>query len=270
MISSGITPPQALLWTERLIALALIQQSVELFLIRHEFGVNGVWSWQVLKRDFMVFPPWVRALLDGVLGDRIFLGVVMLQMLLGAWGLFSSSPGVLFGLWLTCTLICLRWRGTFNGGSDFMTLVVLNGLVLACIFRRHPGALKFALVYIAFHSVLSYWRAGLAKIVQSNWRSGKALRYFLTVPHSEWKNLPALRTPWVVLFLTWMVLLFECSFPLALLSPQTCFFYLGLGLCFHIGNAVVLGLNRFILPWCATYPALYFISERVVEWSANW
>lgn len=247
----NLTEAQALLWTQRLIALALMQQAGEFLVIRGDFGLGGAWSWRILRQDFQFFPRPMLAVLDTILGGRWFIGVIALQLILGATSLAYPRVPVFVGLLLTHTLICLRWRGTFNGGSDFMTLVVLTALVLAGSFGEGSEVVRLALIYISLHSIASYCIAGAAKVSSASWRSGQALRYFTAY-------VPA---PQLARLMTGVILLFECSFPLAVSRPEVCVFYIGLGLCFHIGNAWVLGLNRFILPWGATYPALLFLSQ---------
>ena len=58
-----------------------------------------------------------------------------------------------------------------------------------------------------------------------------------------------------------MIILFEIAFPLVLILPwEGKLLLLSIGLLFHITNAVVLGLNRFIWAWSATYPALLYFN----------
>ena len=255
----ALTEAQALIWTQRMIAVGLIQQSVELLSIRRDFGRDGVWSWMILRGDFNFLPKYAMAFFDWILADSRFIAVIALQLILAIASLFFPVALIFFGQLLTATLICLRWRGTFNGGSDFMTLIVLTGVVLAGFFGSKNGGVTMALIYIALHSVLSYWVAGAAKFADQSWRSGKALRSFLKgAPSRVW--VPG---PRAAIFFTFLILVFECSFPLAILRPESCFFYMIFGLLFHTSNALVLGLNRFILPWAATYPALWYLSQFV-------
>jgi hypothetical protein len=51
------------------------------------------------------------------------------------------------------------------------------------------------------------------------------------------------------------VIAFECAFPLALIDARLLSL---LGIAFHVVNARVLGLNRFLWAWLAAYPALWF------------
>ena len=56
------------------------------------------------------------------------------------------------------------------------------------------------------------------------------------------------------------VLALECCFPVVLLSPTLCMIVLPVMLIFHLGNAWLFGLNRFVFAWLAAYPALVYCS----------
>jgi hypothetical protein len=159
----------------------------------------------------------------------------------------------------------LRWRGTFNGGSDFMTTIVLAALAVAGWGRAHPLWPSGALLYAAVQAATSYFLAGVAKLRRPAWRDGRALRFFAAHsvfaappwPGGLWRSLAATRA------LGWLTLAFECGFPLALLVPSLTLPWLALGLIFHAANAWLLGLNRFFFAWAATYPALWYASRLV-------
>jgi len=63
----------------------------------------------------------------------------------------------------------------------------------------------------------------------------------------------------------WAVMLFELTFPLALLQREWLFAALLLAALFHIANACLFGLNRFVWAWIATYPALLWLQARLLS-----
>jgi hypothetical protein len=68
------------------------------------------------------------------------------------------------------------------------------------------------------------------------------------------------------LWASWLVIVFECAFPLVLwVRPQGAALLLACGLAFHLCNALVLGLNRFLWAWLAGYPALLFWSGQLFD-----
>lgn len=254
-MSIDVSEVRILDWTRVLIALALIQQAAEMIGLRRKLGPQWVWPWRLVRQDFSFFPSPVIRGFDWLFQDSVFMGVILLQLVLSLVLLLTPILPLFILLLVTHTLICLRWRGTFNGGSDFMTLVILVALSLVAGLGQNAGALNLALGYIALQSVASYWIAGISKISKPTWRSGQALRVFL-----DSTGLQHLGEVWIRLA-TAVILIFECTFPLAILSSRVCVVYLVMALLFHLGNARVLGLNRFLLPWAATYPAIFYLSQ---------
>jgi hypothetical protein len=64
--------------------------------------------------------------------------------------------------------------------------------------------------------------------------------------------------------LAWSVILTECLFAVALLTPFpiTLAILIG-GAAFHIMSGLVMGLNTFIWSFVATYPAILWVQARV-------
>lgn len=130
----------ALRATEVLLALAFIQQSAE-----HVFG-DGL-----ARRRFA----W-----------RLLLALALLSGVQSEWSILLLSFHSL------ALLHC--FQGPYNGGSDRMGL-----LILYCICLAHwlPAGLlpEVAFGYLAVQVVLSYFMSGKVKIVNPDWRSGRAL-----------------------------------------------------------------------------------------------
>lgn len=180
---------------------------------------------------------------------------------------------LLVGLWPQWTLLALlllslvllrRYDGPYNGGSDRMGL-----LALFCLCAAHfmPSARwrEYMLGYLAAQLVLSYFLSGWVKVVNPEWRSGRALRdvfQFSAYPVSEDLRRLAHR-PRLLLGASWAVIAFELAFPLALISQVTLIAALGVAALFHLANACLFGLNRFFWTWIATYPALLWLQHRL-------
>ncbi|MCA9795018.1 MAG: hypothetical protein KC910_24590 [Candidatus Eremiobacteraeota bacterium] len=234
-----------LLWTQRLLAFSVLLQTIELWRVRAAVSADGIWPWRVVREDFDFFPPLLRRFLDATLAYPNFLGLLLLQVFASLtlfWSLWAAPV-----LLLTTVLVSLRWRGAFNGGSDYMTVAVLLPLAAAAL-ADHPVVVLACLWYVALQCCFSYFVAGVVKLSRANWRNGKALMAFtggrLSLAWARW--------------LSWLVIGFQCAFPLALLWPALCpVFVLG-ALGFHLGNFYLFGLNRFLWAWLATYPALFY------------
>lgn len=253
----------ALLWTERLAAFALALQTIELLQLRRAWSDTGIWRWSLLRAEQRALPWPLRplfALLSPAPNFTVLLALRLLAaLMLGVGQVLWVAPVLL----LSQVAIGLRFRGTFNGGSDTMSVVVLLGLSIAAVAPTSPLALKAGLLYIAVQTTLSYFVAGIGKLKNAEWRTGTAPASFFSserygAPLWLRRSLSAGRCP---LFLGWCVLVFECGAPLAWSSPRLCAAFVAAGLAFHLGTWLLFGLNRFVWIWTAAYPALLAASQ---------
>lgn len=256
-------------WITKLIACAVLLQGLELLQIRRTFASNGIWKWETLRPEFVIFPRPVQALLALALDMPRFLGVIVAQIVLSLLLLAMEEPhpAVFIGLLATTGLTALRWRGTFNGGADYMTILVLLMLALESLFRPNATVRLGCLWYLAIQTILSYFVAGVVKLRNADWRSGRALARFLSSPPYDPPDffVRASRRSGMMLLGSWGILVFETAFPLALLSPRVCVAFLGAALVFHALNVATFGLNRFLFAWGAAYPAVYYcILQKVL------
>ncbi len=163
-------------------------------------------------------------------------------------------------------LLIKRFQGPYNGGSDTMSILVLLCLWLANL-APSPMWQEIALGYLALQLTLSYFQSGLVKIENAEWRSGKALRevFALTAyPVSESLRSLANR-PQLLLNVSRAVILGELLFPLTLLHSITLTIALVFAGVFHLANAVLFGLNRFVWSWLAAYPSVIWLQGRFSE-----
>jgi hypothetical protein len=185
---------------------------------------------------------------------------VLCLALLAGW---SSGP-VIWALWALGVVILHRFDGAYNGGSDKMTF-----LILTCFGAYHLAPTPFwqelAISYLAVQLVLSYFVSGYIKIINPEWRSGRALQdvfRFSAYPVSEglrrWADHPK-----VLFLMSWGVMGFEVLMPLALLHPLFLAGLLLVAASFHFANACLFGLNRFFWIWISAYPALFWFQARI-------
>ena len=215
---------------EIFLGLALFQQSLEFL---RGFGLEKKIAWvRALLAVFLmmgIYPVWVKSL-----------------------------------LLMTSIILIKRFRGPYNGGSDTMSI-----LVLICLWLYHIAPSRWwqeiALGYLALQLTISYFQAGWVKVVNPEWRSGKALGEvfaFTAYPVSE--SLRALAgKPRKLFIASWVVILGELLFPLALLNKTALIIALSFAACFHLANAILFGLNRFFWSWLAAYPILMWLQERI-------
>lgn len=245
-----------------LLALSIALQTVELLRVRRSAADDGVWRLGDLERDWAFLPRPVRSLLRSLLAYRVFVILLGLRLVSAVLSAVWLNPVLYAFLLVSTVLIAIRWRGSFNGGSDFMTLVATSALCVASAFPSSQRVTQGCLLYVGVIACNSYFIAGLAKVRRASWRNGSALRGFV---RQSLYQPPVLQRPALALVASVGVLVLECGFPLVLLQPQLCLGVLAVMFSFHLANAWVFGLNRFVLAWLAAYPALYECSVRFAE-----
>jgi hypothetical protein len=192
---------------------------------------------------------------------RLFLPRIALSLLLMAG---FAAPWVCLALLIHALFILQRFDGPYNGGSDRMGLLILSCLCLEH-FLPSLRAREAAFGYLALQVLLSYCVAGLVKITNPEWRTGRAARdvlLFSAYPAAESFRAGA-SWPRSVCLASWAVMLFELLFPLALLSPSALVIGLAFAVLFHLANACLFGLNRFFWCWLAAYPSLLWLQQRL-------
>lgn len=243
-----------------LTSISLVIQTLELLVLKRSYQENGIWDWNILRKEFSDLSPKFQTFADHILSYPNFFYLIWARLF--ASMLVFFLPGFLIFLFLlfSSLAICIRWRGTFNGGSDYMTVVILSALTVSSAFPDSEVVAQGALYYIVIHLCFSYVISGFAKLGSSEWRRGSALLAFIdagtfSAPESIRRLLSSSFPAFV---LSWTIVLFECAFPLSLVNREICLVFLLLGFAFHLANAYFLGLNRFLFTWLAAYPALYW------------
>jgi len=245
----------ALRWTEVLAGAAVALATLELLAVRRAFADDGIWRWSTLARELR----WLRP----VLAYRPFLAVLGVRLVAALLLLGGLRGPVAPVLWVTTLLVDVRFRGTYNGGSDLMTMVVLTSLVVAHVGGRSTVLVNAALLYIAAQAMLSYFIAGVSKATNGDWWRGDALREFVARPDFA---TPApvrrlLRRRGALIAASSAVIVFEVAFPVAFAGVPAAWVLVAMALLFHLGVVVVFGLNRFVLAWAASWPAVIYAAR---------
>lgn len=242
----------ALELSARLLAVLALVQAYEFYRLDYATADRGIWRWRDLEHELGRPFGWL-------LSERSFFFLNLFRALVAFDVLFTANWHSVFILFLIHVLTLLRWLGTFNGGSDYMNLLLL-WLVSLGLWRKGTMA-EVCVYYMAFQLCLSYFKAGWIKLRNVHWRQGRTLPAFLgsnIYERSPWlEGLMAYRG--LAFFASWTIILFEVTFPAAILNAHLSLVYMASGLAFHAGNAYVFGLNRFFFAWLAAYPAIYAI-----------
>lgn len=253
--------------TVRLLCLAMFLQALEIFWLARRSSILRIWRFQDLQPDLKKGFAIPGAIVTVLFSDPSLVLLAGAQCLFAIGGFFGVggplAPVVFLLLLVTHLMICIRFRGAINGGSDMMTVVVVTGSLVATAFSDEKLQ-SLGLVYIAIHAGYSYFRAGLAKIARPEWRDGSALGDFLNQSlypdvHSVASWLKSHRR--IAAGLSWMVLIFELSAPAIPFVPGWAQSYFLLALGFHFVVFLTFGLNRFFWIWLSAWPAILFASK---------
>jgi hypothetical protein len=251
----------ALRLVQSIIAIAIFFQSLENLILRNYFSENGIWRWSQTIQDLNFLPRPILKVFDFLLKDKHFIFLLWARLISSFLLIFYPSLLFILILFLSSFFIAQRFRGSFNGGSDYMSFIILSALSVQALV---PFAMvtKGVLWYIAIQAATSYFSAGIVKLKLDSWRSGQALTKFIQSPNYNppllMKNL--LNQKPIALISSWVIMIFEVSFPMILIQKNTGYvlIWLLVGFIFHFVNIFIFGLNRFLLVWMATYPAIYF------------
>ncbi|MSQ58051.1 MAG: hypothetical protein EXR35_11385 [Limnohabitans sp.] len=248
---------------EILCALSLVIQCIEYLKSQRHTQAKGIWSWSVQRADIPLTNPRILQFLDFIFLDDTHEKHLWLRLVVAISMLFmGSNLWIALFLFLSSLLLLIRWRGAFNGGSDFMTLVVLTGLLIAHVVALIAGpeiAWSACLWYTAIHAISSYFMSGWVKLLNKQWRNGQALSIFLDSGlYGPLSTQSAFRRPPIAQVCSWSFIIWEVLSPLALVNQEWAFIYCLIAGIFHFLVFVFFGLNRFFWAWAAGFPAIVF------------
>ncbi|MCB0375929.1 MAG: hypothetical protein KDD04_08435, partial [Sinomicrobium sp.] len=268
--------PASVNWIALFACVGLLLSTSE-FLLRHKMLYSdryGILSWNIVQIwwKFIDKNRVLKSLCNAIFTHKGLRNLLIVRIVsIIALAFFMDHPVVQWGIFvlILLTLIIQNVISIYgNDGSDQILLIIFS--VFALCFTPFTGELlaKTGIVFIAAQSCLSYFTAGTTKLISRQWRSGIALTaIFSTKTYGAEKPYRILKKykPLGVI-LCWGVILFEVLFPLALFVPlQYAFVFIGLGIVFHILNALIMGLNSFFWAFLATYPAILFANLWIAD-----
>lgn len=253
-------------WLELLGGFSVLLQCLEYARITSSTEPNGVLAWSVQRADIPAQPAWLKHSLDRLFQPTLY----QLQLLVRATAavalmVVGNHLAIALLLFIGNILLLIRWRGAFNGGSDFMTLITATGLLIAQVVQAFTDAQtgwSAGLGYIAIQTLSSYFVSGWVKLKRPEWRNGQALPVFLNSGlYGPLKSDSVFRRPVVALVCSWAFILWEGLFPLVLVFPSWTFGVVGVALLFHFLVFWFFGLNRFFWAWAANLGSIFFLSQ---------
>ncbi len=253
---------------EILCGLSLIIQTIEFLNLREALGPQGVWTYAIGRDDLAHASQPVQNLFAFLAREDVWLLHLVLRLLAALVLIIDGASLPLVGFLFAGTLVILiRWRGAFNGGSDFMTIVVLSGLLIAMLVGASGDSelgWRAGMIYIAIHAASSYFISGGIKLLNPEWRSGEALALFLD--GGIYGPLSRLSLYWlrpVAMLCSWAFIVWECLVPLAFFDAELAVIYCAVAGLFHFLVFWYFGLNRFVFAWLASFPAIIYVASQL-------
>lgn len=256
--------------TEIVTAIGIIIGALENLADSATFDDDGLISWKVGRTRF----PWLMsdraAFLDTVMSPPGFQALMAARLAAAA---VVASGGASRGTKVSAmtALVLSNWalqlrNPSGSDGADQMNGLVCAALAVSAAFPDDERVKEACTWFIAAQSTLSYAAAGLAKAVSPMWRDGTAMTgVFRTRTYGDARVYRLLkRYPALAKGAGWGVVAGETLFPLVWVAPRrTALALLGTGASFHVGNALFMGLNRFLWAFGGTYPSVAHCSRAL-------
>lgn len=230
------------------------------------YSPRGLLSWKVSQYTFpFKGGGFVYKILAFLLQDHIFKSIAIVRLLAAGALLVLSALNILSASLVLMLLILngmtiLRSPYGLDGAYQ-MYLVVLLGLSVGIASGINTNIGKISCMFITGELILSYFIAGVTKMVSPIWRRSHALIAIFGTKSYGHPVIYKFVTFSTVLTtaLSWGVMIFEVGFVGVLfLSPSIAWIFVLGGFAFHLFNAIFMGLNDFMLVFPATYPSLFF------------
>ena len=255
-----------LAWTCRLLGAWSLVSTLEWLAAADRWRAGSALGWDLLslRRSRL----YRSSLLRWAYAPTPFRLICLTSLVAGAALLIVNRPPTLLAaivaLGAASGLLALRGA---SDGADKMALVAIAGatlMALGLIVGDRLLAMAGAL-WTGGQLTIAYATSGMTKALLPGWRDGSIVTKALS---GYWFGHPLahrlLRQAWLAWALGWAVITAELTFPLTLLAPTNVLIgALALFGLFHVGTAVVMGLNTYVWAFMAAYPSVLVIGPAL-------
>lgn len=251
---------------ERLAAVTHLVASLEYLARDRDRRWGGLNNWAVTRRNFQLGPRTLEWVLDALADRRVTVTLHLMRIVAAASFLAPAGRRARLAgdATLSATSLALYPRHHYGtDGSDQVAFLVQTVATAARAGQGRTRVVDACLWYVALQAVMSYAVSGWAKVVSPTWRSGAALhgitRTLTYGDRTTWELLSRYPRASRVLGLT--LLTMECSFPAVFLARGRLTPWLSAAAtAFHLANARVMGLGRFVWSFVSMHPAVLYAS----------
>ncbi|MCH9632684.1 MAG: hypothetical protein S4CHLAM6_10220 [Chlamydiae bacterium] len=149
-------------------------------------------------------------------------------------------------------------------GADQMALITVSAYSLCSLIPAFN--MEYFIFFIAIQGIMSYFFAGLIKIISSKWRSGQAILdiFSLEIYGSKAIYRILCKKKHLYIGLAWFTFGFECSSILLPFIPiKLMILFVGSYVFFHAFNAAFMNLNTFFWSFLAVQPAIIYFCNKI-------
>ncbi|MEU3366926.1 alpha/beta fold hydrolase [Streptomyces pseudogriseolus] len=249
--------------SERLAALSSLSSSLEYLHQHRNLAPGGLNDWEIMKQTPESKIPAIQKLTNAVSGRRTTLALhgtrvaCSLGMLLPG----NSKWRAAGNLYLAATTTLLQARHRYGtDGSDQVATQVQTVTGLARL-SKNPQVSDALMWYLALQANMSYAASGWAKLAGTKWRDGSALPGVMRTRTYGFERAYRLtqRYPRASKVTQHAVLAMECLFPVVYLAGgKLTRPFIGSAAGFHVANAFVMGLGRFMTAFPAMHPMIAY------------
>ncbi|TFZ62439.1 hypothetical protein E4631_25115 [Hymenobacter sp. UV11] len=183
---------------------------------------------------------------------------------------FSSFPLLVPLLVLTVfNLFIIYAKQAGRDGADQLQSITLLVLCLAIIIDKE-GAFQAALFFISFQLLLAYSTSGIAKLLGSEWRKGRVVSKILSTESHGSKKASYFLNKYILAdkMASYMPILLFSTLPMTFFfgTQELLILHLSCIFMFHLGCALLMGLNNFLFAFPFCYPAIIYSQNYKQFW----
>jgi len=254
-------------YIEIFLSISLLLSSLQHLRNINCFSSEGLLPWNILKKKKVYL--WLRNDHYNFIFSKtgmLWLNIIRITLL----PLFLySSPEIfmltLIILTLISFLIYLR-TSLMSNAADQVNNIALAGLLINQIFGSHSSD-SLIIYFFALLLIVSYFTSGLLKIYETKWRNGIYLKQVLIMRNYGNPILIKLidsLPEHVYLVLSQIIVFWQLSSFLMPFFPSVIlYFYLFIGLCFHLTTGILMRLNGFIWTFTAFLPTIIYLHSKL-------
>ena len=151
----------------------------------------------------------------------------------------------------------------FYNEADRISMTIVFSIIIGLLVNFND-VMRLSICFVGTQGIFFYFINGCLKFGENGWRNGTYLKGILSTKQYSINlttKLSLINTNYFFSFLSKFIIGWQMLFIFCPIMPiYFLLFFLIIGICFHLGISIFMGLNTFIFPFLATYPAILFLN----------